>query len=176
MEKRKELKERVRGDTHSLLRLSNPEKAPLVSSIVPDMSLWSSSLWRMREKRGIRKMEGGREEGEQGQALPALKRYTALAEDGLEVMGYPFTIFPSPLPPYINFPLCTWPEEPLCRSALPTKSIPSLEGVCAFEYACMCVDVSRQTQHNKFIIDDGIIGGNTTTGPVCLSVFERLGG
>lgn len=42
----------------------------------------------------------------------------------------------------------------------------------------MCVGVSRQTQHNKFIIDDGIIGGNTTTGPVCLSaeVFERLGG
>lgn len=42
------------GDTYSLVRLSNPEKAPLVSSIVPEMSLWSSSLWRMREKRGIR--------------------------------------------------------------------------------------------------------------------------
>lgn len=54
------MKERKRGDTHSLLRLSNPAKAPLVSSIVPEMSLWSSSLWRMREKRGIRKMEGGR--------------------------------------------------------------------------------------------------------------------
>lgn len=61
-ERWRELKERTRGDTHSLLRLSNPEKAPLVSSIVPEMSLWSSSLWRMREKRGIREMEGGREE------------------------------------------------------------------------------------------------------------------
>lgn len=48
-----------RGDTHSLMRLSNPEKAPLVSSIVPEMSLWSSSLWRMREKRRIRTAEGG---------------------------------------------------------------------------------------------------------------------
>lgn len=105
-ERWRELKERVRGDTHSLLRLSNPEKAPLVSSIVPEMSLWSSSLWRTREKRGIRKMEGGREEGDQGQALPALKRYTALAEDGLEVTGYPFAI--SPLPTSSS-PLCTWP-------------------------------------------------------------------
>lgn len=41
-----------KSDTHSLLRLSNPEKAPLVSSIVPEMSLWSSSLWRTREKKG----------------------------------------------------------------------------------------------------------------------------
>lgn len=45
------IKERKRGDAHSLLRLSSPEKAPLVSSIVPEMSLWSSSLWRTREKR-----------------------------------------------------------------------------------------------------------------------------
>lgn len=31
-------------DTHSLLRLSSPVKAPLVSSIVPEISLWSRSL------------------------------------------------------------------------------------------------------------------------------------
>lgn len=34
------------ADTHSLLRLSSPEKAPLVSSIVPEISLWSRSLGR----------------------------------------------------------------------------------------------------------------------------------
>lgn len=32
--------------THSLLRLSSPVKAPLVSSIVPEISLWSRSLGR----------------------------------------------------------------------------------------------------------------------------------
>lgn len=37
-------------DTHSLLRFSRPVKAPLVSSIVPEMSLWSSSLGRGQEK------------------------------------------------------------------------------------------------------------------------------
>lgn len=31
-------------NTHSLLRLSSPAKAPLVSSIVPEISLWSRSL------------------------------------------------------------------------------------------------------------------------------------
>lgn len=43
-------KKSAMGDTYSLLRLSNPEKAPLVSSIVPEMSLWSSSLWRGRKE------------------------------------------------------------------------------------------------------------------------------
>lgn len=33
-----------------MFRLSSPEKAPLVSSIVPEMSLWSSSLQRQRER------------------------------------------------------------------------------------------------------------------------------
>lgn len=37
-------------DTHSLLRFSSPVKAPLVSSIVPEMSLWSSSLGRGQER------------------------------------------------------------------------------------------------------------------------------
>lgn len=37
-------------DTHSLLKLSRPVKAPLVSSMVPEMSLWSRSLER-RNKR-----------------------------------------------------------------------------------------------------------------------------
>lgn len=37
-------------DTHSLLRFSRPVKAPLVSSIVPEMSLWSSSLGRGQVK------------------------------------------------------------------------------------------------------------------------------
>lgn len=37
-------------DTHSLLRFSRPVKAPLVSSIVPEMSLWSSSLGRGQER------------------------------------------------------------------------------------------------------------------------------
>lgn len=37
-------------DTHSLLRFSRPVKAPLVSSIVPEMSLWSSSLGRAQER------------------------------------------------------------------------------------------------------------------------------
>lgn len=84
--------------THSLLRLSNPEKAPLVSSIVPEMSLWSSSLWRVREKRRIRKVEGGREGGEQGRGLPGLKRFTILAEAALEVTGYPPHPHSLPLP------------------------------------------------------------------------------
>lgn len=53
-------KKSAMGATYSLLRLSNPEKAPLVSSIVPEMSLWSSSLWRAREKRGMRKRDGRR--------------------------------------------------------------------------------------------------------------------
>lgn len=37
-------------NTHSLLRFSRPVKAPLVSSIVPEMSLWSSSLGRGQER------------------------------------------------------------------------------------------------------------------------------
>lgn len=40
-----------RRDTHSLLRLSSPVKAPLVSSIVPEISLWSRSLGR-RQREG----------------------------------------------------------------------------------------------------------------------------
>lgn len=40
-----------RRDTHSLLRLSRPVKAPLVSSIVPEISLWSRSLGR-RQREG----------------------------------------------------------------------------------------------------------------------------
>jgi len=38
------------GDTHSLLRLSSPVKAPLVSSIVPEILLWSRSLGRRRKE------------------------------------------------------------------------------------------------------------------------------
>lgn len=41
-------------------------------------------------------MDGGRERGDPRRALPALKRYTALAEDGLEVTGLPLCHF-SPL-------------------------------------------------------------------------------
>lgn len=37
-------------DTHSLLRLSSPVKAPVVSSMVPEMSLWSRSLGRRQTK------------------------------------------------------------------------------------------------------------------------------
>lgn len=37
-------------DTHSLLRFSRPVKAPLVFSIVPEMSLWSSSLGRGQKR------------------------------------------------------------------------------------------------------------------------------
>lgn len=39
----------LRAHTHSLLRLSSPVKAPLVSSIVPEISLWSRSLGRRDE-------------------------------------------------------------------------------------------------------------------------------
>lgn len=38
-------------DTHSLLRFSRPVKAPLVSSIVPEISLWSRSLESRRQKK-----------------------------------------------------------------------------------------------------------------------------
>lgn len=66
-----------------------------------------------REKRGDKKdgRRGGRGAVEQGQGLPALKRYTALAEDGLEVTGYPFAHTPS-LSPFLSTsssPPCTWP-------------------------------------------------------------------
>lgn len=100
-ERRSKVKQRATGDTHSLVRLSIPQKAPLVSSIVPEMSLWSSSLWRMREIEGDE--NDGRRKG--GQSLPALKHYIALTEeDGLEVMGYPMAIIHS-----IILPCCTWP-------------------------------------------------------------------
>jgi len=76
-----------------------------VSSIVPEMSLWSSSLRRMREKRGMRKMQGGREG--KGQGLPALEYFTGLAEAGLEVTGYP--------PPLPFAPGLKSPSAPLCQ-------------------------------------------------------------
>ena len=40
----------VQGHTHSLLRLSSPVKALLVSSIVPEISLWSRSLGRRHRR------------------------------------------------------------------------------------------------------------------------------
>lgn len=40
-----------RWSTHSLFRLSRPRKAPFVSSIVPEISLWSSSLKRRQKTR-----------------------------------------------------------------------------------------------------------------------------
>lgn len=69
-------------------------------------------------KRGIRKMEGERGKGgERGQGLPALKCFTALAEAGLEVMGYPFAH--TPLPSYIILPplhLALRAPPPLCSA------------------------------------------------------------
>ena len=66
-----------------------------------------------RRKEGDKKdwRRGGRGAAEQGQGLPALKRYTALAEDGLEVTGYPFAHTPSlsPFLPTSSSPPCTWP-------------------------------------------------------------------
>lgn len=47
---------------------------------------------RERIERGMRKIEGGGDIGGRGQALPAAKCNIALAEDGLEVTGYPFAI------------------------------------------------------------------------------------
>lgn len=44
--------------THSLLRLSSPVKAPLVSSIVPEISLWSRSLGRRDRRLSIQSAVG----------------------------------------------------------------------------------------------------------------------
>lgn len=63
-----------------------------------------------KERGGVRKIAGRREK-ERGRPLPALERYTGLAEDGLEVTGYPFTIItlqttsPSPLHLALRAPL-----------------------------------------------------------------------
>ena len=44
--------------THSLLRLSSPVKAPLVSSIVPEISLWSRSLGKRDRRLSIQSAVG----------------------------------------------------------------------------------------------------------------------
>lgn len=149
-ERWRELKERVRGDTHSLLRLSNPEKAPLVSSIVPEMSLWSSSLWRTREKRGIRKMEGGREGRRRpGTGSASTEALHSPGRGWSGSHGLPLRHFS---PPHIILPplhLALRAPLPLCSANQAHSFLRGVERKCAFEYASMCVDVSRQTQHKE---------------------------
>lgn len=69
-----------------------------------------------KEGGGVRKMDGGRERGDPRPALPALlKRYTALAEDGLEVTGLPLCHFS---PPHVVLP----PLHLALRAPLPICS------------------------------------------------------
>lgn len=149
----RELKERTRGDTHSLLRLSNPEKAPLVSSIVPEMSLWSSSLWRMREKRGIREMEGGeaRRTGTGSASAEAFHRPGRGWSGSHGLPPSPTLPLPTLPPPYIAPPLHLALRAPrlLCSANQAHSFLRGVEKERACEYLCMCLGVSTQTQRRE---------------------------
>lgn len=89
-------------------------------------------------KEGIR--EGGKdgreavEEEEEGQGLPALKRFIALAEAGLEVTGYPLS---PTLPPSIILPplhLALRAPLPLCSANQANSFLRGVE-----EHTCECV-------------------------------------
>lgn len=114
------------GDTYSLVRLSNPEKAPLVSSIVPEMSLWSSSLWRTREKRGMRKRDGRRRTG------PGLAGAEVSLSPGLEGHGLPPRSSPQPR--------CTCSLDRLCSASQEERRRRRRGGS-----ACLLVDLYKPT-------------------------------
>lgn len=114
-ERRSKVKERATGDTHSLVRLSMPQKAPLVSSIVPEMSLRSSSLWRMREIEGDEN-DGRRKRGTVSPSTEALHSPNRRGWSGSH--GLPHGHYSLHHPPLLHLAL---------RAALPTKSILSLE-------------------------------------------------
>lgn len=82
---------------------------------------------------GLRKMEGRRGK-ERGRPLPALERYTDLAEDGLEVTGYPFAI--TTLQTTSSSPLHLALRAPLPHCFVEQRIL-SLEGVCI--WVCMHV-------------------------------------
>lgn len=96
-------------------------------------------------------MEGGNERGDLRRALPALKRYTALAEDGLEVTGLPLCHFS---PPYVVLP----PLHLALRAPLPICSANQahsfLRGV---ERECGLMGLGL-AQGNTCIIHDGTEG------------------
>lgn len=104
--------ERRSNMTYSLVRLSIPQKAPLVSSIVPEMSLWSSSLWRMREKEGDEN-DGRRKRGTVSATTEALHSPNRRGWSGSH--GLPHGHYSLHHPPLLHLAL---------RAALPTKSIP----------------------------------------------------
>lgn len=129
-----------------MLRLSNPEKAPLVSSIVPEMSLWSSSLWRMREKRvRIKKMEGGRMRTRTESASTEALHSPGRGRSGSHGLPpRPHSLHPTIILPPLHLALRA--PLPLCSANHAHSFLRGVEEEHAFEYLCMSVCVSRQTQ------------------------------
>jgi len=131
-----------------------------VSSIVPEMSLWSSSLWRTREKRGIREMEGGRERRRTGAESASAEAFHSPGRGWSGSHGLPPRPHSLPLSSSPPLHLALRAPLPLCSANQAHSFLRGVERECACECACMCVGVLRQApaQGNTCIIHDGMEG------------------